>query len=85
MSLAYPIDISRAIERKWQRRLDVAAKRVAVSKNRQVAAQPRCPVCRVAAPIAPIASAFLGAGLIHHHWQCDPCGHAWTTSVRMPA
>jgi hypothetical protein len=79
--LAYPIDISREIDRKWQRRLDAAAIRAPVSKEGDHTEQ-RCPACGVPAPIA---SAFLGAGLIHHHWLCGPCGHAWTTAVRMPS
>jgi hypothetical protein len=85
VALAYPIDISRKIDRKWQRRLDAASMRTPAWKNEGHAADRRCPACGVPAPIAPIASAFLGAGLVHHHWLCDPCGHVWTTAVRMPS
>jgi hypothetical protein len=85
VALAYPIDISRNIDRKWQRRLDDASMRHPASKKGDHAAERRCPACGVPAPIAPIASVFLGAGLIHHRWLCGPCGHAWTTDVRMPS
>jgi hypothetical protein len=85
VSIAYPIDISRKIDRKWQRRFDAAAMRAPVLKKGDHAAERRCPACGVPAPIAPIASSFLGAGLIHHDWRCGPCGHAWTTGVRMPS
>ena len=81
-SLNYPLDIRRNIDRKWQRR--VAPARGRRAKDR-AAAGGRCPLCHAPAPIAPIASAYLGAGLIHHHWLCTPCGHAWTTAVRMPS
>jgi hypothetical protein len=38
---------------------------------------------RCAARGPPIASDYLGGGQVRHHWVCDPCGHAWTTAVRM--
>ncbi|MFL4983774.1 MAG: hypothetical protein ACJ8FU_22820 [Xanthobacteraceae bacterium] len=85
MTLAYPIDISREIDRKWQRRLHAASTRRSLSKKGERAAERRCPACGMPAPIAPIASAFLGAGLIHHQWLCGLCAHAWTTAVRIPS
>ena len=42
-----------------------------------------CPACGAWAPIAPIASDYLGGGQIRHHWVCEPCGHAWTTALRI--
>ena len=42
-----------------------------------------CPVCGAWAPIAPIASDYLDGGLVCHHWVCEPCGHVWTTEVRI--
>jgi hypothetical protein len=85
VTLPYPIDINREIDRKWRRRSDAAPVRARVPLEHNLAAGERCPLCHAAAPIAPIASGYLGAGLIHHHWLCAPCGHAWTTAVRMPS
>jgi hypothetical protein len=42
-----------------------------------------CPVCGSWTPMRPIASDYLDGGQIRHHWVCDPCGHAWTTAVRI--
>jgi hypothetical protein len=27
----------------------------------------------------PAASEYRGKGLVHHHWRCRACGHAWMT------
>jgi hypothetical protein len=51
--------------------------------NDNVPAGRTCPVCGAWAPMMPVASDYLGGGQIRHHWVCDPCGHAWTTAVRM--
>jgi hypothetical protein len=85
VTLAYPIDIAREIDRKWQRRVDVAPLRARVPPQTDAAVGDCCPVCRVPPPIAPIASAFLGDGLIHHYWLCTSCDHEWITAVRMPS
>ena len=78
--LEYPVAIHRRVDRNWQRRMAAVPVRARSLKRDHAAA---CPLCHAAAPIAPIASVYRGAGLIHHHWLCTPCGHAWTTAVRV--
>jgi hypothetical protein len=80
--LDYPLDIRRKIDRKWQQR--VAPVRTTVPKHAIVEAW-RCALCHAPAPITPIRPDYLGAGVIHHHWLCAPCGQVWTTAVRMPS
>lgn len=77
--LDYPLHIRRKIDRGWQRRF--AAMPV---RRKALMVEPECcHLCHEPAPIAPVASAYLGAGLIHHHWLCTPCGYTWTTAVRL--
>jgi len=38
----------------------------------------RCPRCGTA-PIAAVASAFLGEGRVAHVWACEECGNAFDT------
>jgi hypothetical protein len=79
-SLNYPLDIRREIDRKWQRRGTESVSRDRASRTEP----PGCPLCHAPAPIAPAGSSYRGGGLIHHQWLCEPCGHVWTTPVRMP-
>jgi hypothetical protein len=79
--LDYPLDIRRRIDRRWQRRSAAAPVRPRPAKSEGGG---RCPACDAPAPVAPKASAHPGSGLIHHHWLCDSCGHAWTTAVHVP-
>jgi hypothetical protein len=72
---------SRDVEPGFRRR--PGASRAPFAHNDNQAAGGHCPACGAWAPIAPIASDYLGGGLIHHHWRCEPCGHAWITAVRV--
>jgi hypothetical protein len=83
MALAHST-IGRDVERGWPRR-SVAAPGHAQALNDNHVAGGLCPACGAWAPIAPTASDYLGKGLIHHHWLCEPCGHAWTTAVSVPS
>ena len=85
MALAYPTHIGRDIERRWQRRSDATPARAPAPVNDNHAGGGLCPACGAWAPVAPIGSQYLGRGLIHHDWLCTPCGHAWTTAVRVPS
>jgi len=82
-SLNYPLHIRRNIDRKWQRRAIASVSRARASRSPRMEA-PGCALCQEPAPIAPVASAYRGSGLIHHQWLCVPCGHVWTTVVRVP-
>jgi len=42
-----------------------------------------CPACNTPACVAPAAAEYRGAGLIHHHWLCHRCGHAWITVLHV--
>lgn len=33
--------------------------------------------------IAPVASEFVEAGEIRHHWECEACGRASSTTVQL--
>jgi hypothetical protein len=79
MALVQPVDMESAM----QRRANAAAIRGRVALNDNHGAGGHCPACGAWAPIAPVGSGYLGGGLIHHHWQCEPCGHAWVTAVRV--
>jgi hypothetical protein len=85
MALAHPNHIVADIESTSRRPSDAVPARADVALNDNQPAGWRCPACGAWAPIAPAASDYLGAGLIHHHWLCEPCGHAWTTAVRVPS
>jgi predicted amidophosphoribosyltransferase len=39
----------------------------------------RCPACHRPMVNIPEASEYCGRGIVHHHWRCCSCGHAWTT------
>jgi hypothetical protein len=79
MALAHPIHEVGDIAPRW-RRSDVEH---APALNDNNPAGQTCPVCGAWAPVAPITSDYLGGGLFCHHWVCEPCGHAWTTAVRI--
>jgi hypothetical protein len=74
---AYPLDITREIDRRWQRRSKVVPSPRPNNDNH--AGGGRCPACNVPASIAPTASEYRGQGFIHHHWMCHSCGHEWIT------
>ena len=40
----------------------------------------RCPRCGDVM-VAPVMSEFVEGGEIRHHWECDACGEATTTSI----
>src|SRR5947199_6522629 len=75
------IDIARGIERRWQRRSNVAAP---VLKSEGGVRVGRCLECNQPASIAPTSSEYRGKGIIHHHWLCRECGHDRITVVYMP-
>jgi transposase-like protein len=43
---------------------------------------PRCPSCGEYV-VAAQASEFIDTGEIRHHWACDDCGQAFTTTVTL--
>jgi hypothetical protein len=55
-----------------------------VPRNDNAAGAGRCPACNRPGAIAPTSSEYRGKGLIHHHWLCRPCGHAWITVLHVP-
>ena len=65
----------------WPRGFGPVRDPLALNDNH--AASRICPACGAWAPVAPVASDYLGGGLIRHHWVCEPCGHAWVTGVRI--
>jgi hypothetical protein len=80
MGLAHSTDIGRDSERRrWRSQASAAL----LNDNHPAGAL--CPACGAWAPIAPVTSDYVGKGRIHHHWQCEPCGHAWTTIVHLPS
>jgi hypothetical protein len=81
LTQAYPIDIAREIDRRWQRRSsDFSSPQ---PNNDNHAGDGRCPLCNVPASIAAIASEHRGNGLIHHRWLCHVCGHEWVTALQV--
>lgn len=52
----------------------------ALSSIRAFAAPTRCPSCGDWM-VAPFMSEFVEGGEIRHHWECDVCGEASTTSI----
>ena len=78
MSQAYPIDIAREIDRRWQRRSNIAPVPSTNNENRGRC----CPLCNMSASIAPAASEHRGKELIHDRWLCLSCGHDWITAHR---
>ena len=45
----------------------------------------RCPACHRPMVSIPAASEYRGKGIVHHHWRCCTCGHAWMTVVHVSA
>jgi transposase-like protein len=43
---------------------------------------PRCPSCGEYV-VAAQASEFIDTGEIRHHWACDDCGQAFSTTVTL--
>ena len=43
---------------------------------------PRCPACGEYV-VAAQASEFIDTGEIRHHWTCDDCGQAFSTTVTL--
>jgi rubredoxin len=81
VSQAYPIDIAREIDRRWQRRSNIAPAPRTENENRGRC----CPVCNMSTSIAPSASALRGKELLHHQWLCPSCGHDGMTVHRVCA
>ena len=54
------------------------------STIRRFAAPARCPHCGDWM-VAPISSEFVEGGEIRHHWECDACGEASSTSIALAA
>jgi len=53
-----------------------------LSNIRTFAAPMRCPRCGDVM-VAPLMSEFVEGGEIRHHWECDACGEASTTSIEL--
>lgn len=51
---------------------------------RAFASLARCPHCGDLM-VAPVASEFVAAGEIRHHWECDACGERSHTAIRLTA
>jgi len=85
MILAYPIDISRNFERRWQRQLQAARTRARSPVNDEPSDNACCPACFGPAPLAPASSDVCGDGMVRHHWCCQACGHGWATLARAVA
>ena len=51
-----------------------------LSVIRAFAAPIRCPHCDDWM-VAPVSSEFVETGEIRHHWECDSCGEASSTSI----
>jgi hypothetical protein len=78
----YPIDIERAIDRRWQNR---SRDRVmSVAQNDNDSGNARCPVCSGPASIAPTASDYRGKRIVQHQWACRECAQEWTTALAVP-
>ncbi len=59
-------------------RLDIDTARL--SRIRAFATPTHCPRCRDVM-VAPYMSEFVEGGEIRHHWECDACGQASSTSI----
>ena len=81
MTQAYPIDIAREIDRRWQRRSNLPPAPKTENENRD----PCCPVCNMSSSIAPAASGHRGKEFINDQWLCPSCGHDWITVQRVCA
>jgi hypothetical protein len=55
-----------------------------LSTIRTFAAPTRCPGCGDWM-VAPVSSEFVEGGEIRHHWECDACGEASSTSIPLTA
>jgi hypothetical protein len=83
-----PLAAFRAIGRSSEHRAIFASPNVAVAvaalmplpRNDNFAGGGHCPSCHARTSVAPATSEYRGRGLIHHHWQCDACGHQWITA-----
>lgn len=51
-----------------------------LSRIRTFATPTHCPHCGDVM-VAPYMSEFVEGGEIRHHWECDACGEASTTSI----
>lgn len=51
-----------------------------ISAIRAIASPARCPSCGDWM-VAPVSSEFVEGGEIRHHWECDACGEASSTSI----
>ncbi len=50
--------------------------------NPFLSTMPRCPACGEYV-VAAQASEFIDTGEIRHHWTCDDCGQAFSTTVTL--
>jgi hypothetical protein len=56
-----------------------------LARNDNSPGDERCPACHRPTASLPAASEYLGKGIVHHHWRCRSCGHAWMTVVHISA
>ena len=83
MPQAYPIDIARQIQRRWQYRLRLA--KVRPAQNGNGPGDVLCPLCKGYASMGPKPSEYCGKGLVRRHWRCRACGHEWVTVLHVLA
>jgi hypothetical protein len=56
-----------------------------LARNDNSPGDERCPACHRPMSNVLAASEYRGKGIVHHHWQCCSCGHAWMTVARVSA
>ena len=55
-----------------------------LASARPLGSTARCPHCGDCM-VAPVVSEFVEDGEIRHHWECDACGEASSTSFPLTA
>lgn len=54
-----------------------------IARNDNRSGGSRCPLCNTPTRNAPRMTDYRGAGVLHHHWHCDACGHHWITETHV--
>jgi hypothetical protein len=74
MTQAYPIHVTREIDRRWQRRRNAAIPPLSCNDNNNNNSR-RCSACDAPTSTAPICSEYRDGGVVLHHWLCRACGY----------